>query len=84
MKLVTNISFFLLFVSTASSQELKDLVGRWERIEGDFIGMRIEVDYKTGVLLTSSDNNYFEEGDVKWKDLVQIEDGQFGFKSLLI
>lgn len=88
MKFILTIFLFISTLTTATSQDVKDLVGRWERVEGNFIGMKLEIqdnetDY-VGVLLADANANYFEEGDVKWKGLTKTADGQFIVKSLYI
>ncbi len=70
------------------SQSVNDLVGHWERVGGNFDGMKMEIHANDrqleGILLTNSEGNYFEEGDVKWKGLEKVEGGRFVVKSLYI
>jgi hypothetical protein len=88
MRFLFSIFLFLSIVTTSYTQELQDLLGRWERVEGNFIGMKMEIQTNdtttVGVLLADANSNYFEEGDVKWKGLKKTADGEFVVSSLYI
>ena len=88
MKRALLLTVFVIFAKVSYSQTVNDLVGHWERVGGNFIGMKMDIHSNDrnleGILLTNSTNNYFEEGDVKWKKLKEIEDGKFVVESLYI
>ena len=88
MKILSSIVLFFTLTAFSFSQDLADLQGYWERVEGNFVGMKMDIHSNAsetvGVLLTDSEDNYFSEGDVKWKGLVKTADGEFVVQSLYI
>ncbi len=87
MRAILTVLTLILITVTFGCQNRNPLEGEWERYGDDFAGMRILIEnhdgsFKAEIIQINDRIEGFEVGDIKWKNIKQINENQYEFEDL--